>query len=142
MKGKNGQVFRKNKEIANCLNEHFNSIGHKLASEITPTISENTTLEPPDNSIYIFDTFDEEIRKLIDRLKINKAPGLDGINNYNIKAHFPQGKSNPQGAAGPYVATALRVYNKDDFFMEFHQFSLVISFSVSFLDRISSFSIV
>ena len=85
MKGKNGQAFRKNKEIANCLIEHFNTIGHKLANEIKTAISETTTLESSDNSLYIFDTFDEEIRKLMDRLKINKAPGLDGINIYIFK---------------------------------------------------------
>ena len=34
LKGKNGEEFRQPSDIANCLNEHFNSIGHKMADKI------------------------------------------------------------------------------------------------------------
>ena len=87
MKGEQGQDLDKNIDIANSLNKHFNSIGHKLASKIKPVSKENIVNlpEPPENSIYMFKTSEEEIRKLIDNLKSNKATGLDGINSYIIK---------------------------------------------------------
>ena len=87
LKDEKGQDIRKSIDIANRLNHHFNSIGNKLAKKIE-TAEPNATFcgpEPPKNSIYMFDTNHEEIRKLIDVLKINKAPGIDGISNYIIK---------------------------------------------------------
>ena len=37
------------------------------------------TPDPPQNTIYMFETNDDELRKLIHALKRNKAPGIDGI---------------------------------------------------------------
>ena len=87
LKDENGQDLRKNIDIANRLNKHFNTIGHKLASKIKPSTTEymSNAIEPPENSIYLFETTDEEIKKLITHLKANKAAGLDGINSYIIK---------------------------------------------------------
>ena len=87
LKGENGQNLITNSDIANRLNQHFNTIGHKLASKIKPTAAEyvRNMPEPPENSIYMFNTSDEEINKLIDNLKNNTSPGLDGINSYIIK---------------------------------------------------------
>ena len=86
LKGENGQVYRKNVDIANRLNKHFNTIGNKLAKKINPTSQNETNIpEAPENSIYMFETNNEEIRKLIHMLKNNKPPGLDGISNYIIK---------------------------------------------------------
>ena len=58
-----------------------------MASKIKPTAAEyvRNMPEPPENSIYMFNTSDEEINKLIDNLKNNTSPGLDGINSYIIK---------------------------------------------------------
>ena len=87
MKGKNGEDLRDTSDIANCLNDHFNSIGRKMASEIEE-VNGNTVqngIEPPENSIYLFKTNFDEIIKLIQGLKPNKAPGIDGISNYIIK---------------------------------------------------------
>ena len=87
MKGKNGEDLRDTLDIANCLNDHFNSIGRKMASEIEE-VNGNTVqngIEPPENSIYLFKTNFDEIIKLIQGLKPNKAPGIDGISNYIIK---------------------------------------------------------
>ena len=85
----NGKDIREPKEIVNCLNDHFNSIGHKMAEKIhfsndnkNEDLEHIKVIEPSVKFIPI--TLDEII-KLIRGLQLNKASGLDGIGTYIIK---------------------------------------------------------
>ena len=77
------------KSIANCLNNHFNSIGNEMAEKFRKQNTNSTSFSPifpdPINSVYFGKTTVEEILKIIRKLNTNKAPGSDGISNYVIK---------------------------------------------------------
>ena len=85
----NGAEVRGGKEIVNCLNSHFNSIGHTMAEKIhnprafsDQNLSHIPFVEEP---VKFNNTTIEEIKKLIRELQLNKAPGSDGISSYIIK---------------------------------------------------------
>ena len=77
-------------EIANGLNNYFNSIGHEMAKKIPLYSLINTDpsrliKNSPAHSIYLFKTTSQEIKRMIEGLKTAKAPGIDGITNYILK---------------------------------------------------------
>ena len=84
-----GTEIRGTEEIVNCLNNHFNSIGHTMAEKIhNPNghSDQNLSHIPYTQTPVKFDhTTVEEITKLIRELKLNKAPGSDGVSSYIIK---------------------------------------------------------
>lgn len=84
-----GTQIRGTKEITNCLNTHFNSIGKRMAEKIrnpSTTNFENLSHIPEQiNSLFLRPTTVEELIKLIRALELHKAPGPDGINSYIIK---------------------------------------------------------
>ena len=86
---KNGTEIRGTQDIVNCLNDHFNSIGHTMAAKIhnpkahnDQNLSHIPFIEEP---IKFNHTTLEEIKKLIRELQLNKAPGSDGISSYIMK---------------------------------------------------------
>ena len=90
LKNDNGVESHSPSEIANCLNNYFNSIGHDMANKIPQHLTASS--DPvdlirvsPTQSMYLFNTSVEEVLKLISLLKLSKAPGMDGISNYIIK---------------------------------------------------------
>ena len=86
---KDGIDHRDPVDIANCLNNHFNSIGHEMAEKFqnqhTNETNFSSNFPDPIESVYFGITTADELLKLIRNLKTNKAPGSDGINNYFIK---------------------------------------------------------
>ena len=90
---KDGMEVREPRLIAECLNDHFNTIGKNMAQKFErennilslSSTQDNYILPNPTHSIFFENTSLVEIRKLIKCLDINKAPGSDGISNYMIK---------------------------------------------------------
>ena len=85
----NGSDITRTEEIVNCLNNHFNSIGHTIATKIhNPnghTNSSLTHIPYTEDSVNFDHTTLDEIIKLIRELQLNKAPGSDGISSYVVK---------------------------------------------------------
>ena len=85
----NGKDIRDPKAISNCLNDHFNSIGHKMAKQIHNPNYQNAQyldhIPVTQPSIEFIPITLDEIIKLIRGLEPNKAPGPDGIGTYIIK---------------------------------------------------------
>ena len=82
-----GTEIHDQKEIANHLNDHFNTIGSKMARKF-----ENMSCNDPIkyinrsllSSIYLNPTIIEEIKKLISEIEIKKAIGPDKISAYLV----------------------------------------------------------
>ena len=85
----NGKEIRDPKEIVNCLNNHFNSIGHKMAEKIHNPNNQNSAnldhIPETQSAIEFVPIALDEISKIIRGLELNKAPGPDGIKTYVIK---------------------------------------------------------
>ena len=84
----NGKEIRDQTEISDILNNHFNTIGSKMASKF----DKPTTKDPlrhitrsPLCSIYFLFATSEEISKLINEIEVKKATGPDGISAYLVK---------------------------------------------------------
>ena len=74
---KEGNMISDDREKAEMLNKFFCSVGKTLASEITknPLELKEKNLE---NSIFLTPCTPNEIFKIINELKLNKSPGIDG----------------------------------------------------------------
>ena len=92
IKDKDGNLLQDPMKIANCLNEHFASIGKEMAAKFDEPSNENDLKDPLDyisykinHSIFMHDTDEAEILSLISKLETKKACGYDQINNKIIK---------------------------------------------------------
>ena len=86
------------KEIADTFNEHFTSIGHKLADTIEQSsVSPDAYLIPSEKSFTIQPPSNEIVCKLIRELDVSKAVGLDKIPNMILKI--------TADIIGPFLAT-------------------------------------
>ena len=80
-------IIEDNKKIAENFNLYFSQIGSNLAKTITQggkTFHDFLTA-PNDHSIFFVPTNSEELLKIVRKLKTNKAPGYDGIDNIILK---------------------------------------------------------
>ena len=86
---KEGRQLTDPLHIANCLNEHFSSMGEKMAEKFS--MSENSKgpldyVKCPESIIAEFNpTTEDEVFELIQKLKNNKACGYDLISNKVLK---------------------------------------------------------
>ena len=83
-----GQEIYDQTEISNQLNEHFNTIGKKMASKFDNMTTNDPTMHinrTPLCSIYLQLTTTEEIIKLITEIEMKKATGPDKISAYIVK---------------------------------------------------------
>jgi hypothetical protein len=74
----NNAVFKETRDIAECFNKYFCSIGHELEKhfdDTLPTVQD----QMPKNSYTIPSITAEFIENEINRMSISKATGLDGI---------------------------------------------------------------
>ena len=82
-----GKNVTENLEISEMLNQHFCSIGNKLAARIPKSIKsfKHFMKSPLTNSMF-FDKLDQkDVLSIIETLNSNKSPGLDGIGNNVLK---------------------------------------------------------
>ena len=85
MTDKHGTKLEDPTKIANCLNEHFSSVGEKMASHFND-MDESARKNPLDyinennrNSMYLAKTDTAEICRLILSLDVRKSCGYDQI---------------------------------------------------------------
>ena len=79
IKTENGITTMDNKTIANSFVNFFSNVGKKLASKINKPKEFNENKKEVANSIFLAETSESEIKKIILNLKKHKAPGLDNI---------------------------------------------------------------
>ena len=88
---KNGARLEDSTKIANCLNNHFSSVGSKMANNIE---SQNIVTKDPleyikkevDKSLFLNYTSSSEIFERISNLENKKSSGCDLISNYTLKS--------------------------------------------------------
>lgn len=80
-----GDIISNKKEMANLFCKHFTEVGQKLASKIknNSRMRLNKTRLP--NSMYLSHTSEEEVKNVINKLKIRKSPGIDLIKSETLK---------------------------------------------------------
>ena len=91
LKNKNGETLSAPNEIADCLNEHFGSVGKEMAEKFENC--ENDVVNDPleyvcveqTESMYLYETDEYEIMRLISSLQAGKACGYDHISNKIVK---------------------------------------------------------
>lgn len=72
-------------EIANKFNLHYSTLGEKYANKILLPTDYHEDSEILEHSMYLFPTNATEIIKIINQLKLKKAPGHDGIRAETLK---------------------------------------------------------
>ena len=93
MKDPDGNYLEDPTEIANCLNNHFGSIGQKMAKkfdDIDPChLKDPLSFIKRDenkNTMVLFPTDAHELHTLISKLNNKKSSGYDSISNQIIKS--------------------------------------------------------
>ena len=82
----NETTITDNKEIADVCNQHFVTIGERLASKMPGTSDLSNDHIPRVQSKFMFKPITEtQVLQVIDRLVNSKATGLDGIPNRALK---------------------------------------------------------
>ena len=84
----NGNEVSDQTEIANKLNDHFNTIGTSMATKFEASKSNDPLrhiTKSPSCSIYLLFATSDEIMKLIRQIETKKATGPDGISAYLVK---------------------------------------------------------
>lgn len=86
MKNNKNQVVTEEKLIANVLNDHFTNIAKNIKCNAVSVSDNQTTDENKANaSLFLRKTTPEEVCEVIGNLKVNSAPGYDGIRTSHIK---------------------------------------------------------
>lgn len=85
IKTENGIVTMDKKTIANSFVNFFSNIGIKLASKINKPEQFIENKKEVANSIFLVETNESEIKKIIQNLKKHKAPGLDNITSNTLQ---------------------------------------------------------
>ena len=83
-----GNVTKKPEEIACVLNEHFASVGYKMAQDIPPPPSHIKMTKPNScnfKSIFLFPSTNAKVCSIIDRLKTKKAQRYTDLETKFIK---------------------------------------------------------
>ena len=91
IRNKKNKKLQNSSAIANCLNTHFGTVGSDMAKKIDQTSCQ--AKDPLDyvkilqqQSMYLHETDNSELLKLISKLEIKKACGYDHISNRILKA--------------------------------------------------------
>lgn len=81
---KNATKITNKSEMAKQFNNYYANVGHNLAQKIdySPPLASTTEVT---SSLFLYPTDVPEIKKFIKELKVNKAPGKDGITPKIIK---------------------------------------------------------
>lgn len=79
-----GTTINDKKSIANNFNKYFKEVGENFARNI-PDINYLDNRQPLENSMYLQDTTETEVLKIIQNLKCKKSPGIDGIRAETLK---------------------------------------------------------
>ena len=91
LKDRDGNIIESPSKIANCLNDHFSSVGGRMAQELE---SNSTNTKDPisyikknvDKSLFMNFTNSTEISKGIHKLQDKKSSGYDLISNCILKS--------------------------------------------------------
>jgi hypothetical protein len=87
---KEGQEIVNKDLIADEFNRYFCSIGEKIAANIMDSAEVNNVRIPPCSSTFFLSpTNEDEVASIIHKLKINSAPGEDGITVKDVKKIEP-----------------------------------------------------
>ena len=83
----NNTSITENSEIAETLNQHFCSIGDKLASKIPKAKKsfKSYLKSSPPNSFFFKKIDPKQVLNIISALQVQKSPGIDGIPNKALK---------------------------------------------------------
>ena len=83
----NGEVTTDKTKISEILNEHFVTIGERLARQVQCSDTEPTDHVPKADSKFVFNTITNvQVLKILTKLVNGKATGLHGIPNKAIKS--------------------------------------------------------
>lgn len=79
------QIIHNKEDIANCFNGYFSNLGKNLASAIKRPKKDPLICNTTDHTIFLTPTDPNEIQQIILKLKLDKAPGIDGISTQHLR---------------------------------------------------------